>query len=290
MKIVKQNAADTPLQSTSARERFTDQMRLYGRYTSISLRGQMQYRASFVMLAFGNLFATATEFAGIVALFTRFGSLRGWRLAEIALFYGMVGMAFAIAEATGRGFDVFATMIKSGDFDRLLLRPRGTAFQVAAQELQLMRVGRLAQGLVVLLWAMPRVHTAWTPARLALLALSVGGGACLFYGLLVLQATLAFWTVESLEIMNTVTYGGTEVAQYPLSIYNPWFRRFFTFVVPLACINYIPARVLLPDAPATHSAAPLWAAWLAPFVGMAFLAVTLQVWNVGVRHYRSTGS
>ena len=250
----------------------------------------MQYRASFVMLALGNLFATAVEFGGIVALFARFGSLRGWQLAEIALFYGMVGMAFAIAEAAGRGFDLFANLIKTGDFDRLLLRPRSTAFQVAAQELQLMRVGRLLQALVVLGWAMPRVHTEWIPARLLLLALSVGGGACLFYGLLVLQATLAFWTVESLEIMNTVTYGGTEVAQYPLNIYNDWFRRFFTFVIPLACINYVPSRVLLPAAVGAHSAAPAWASWLAPFVGMAFLVLALQVWNVGVRHYRSTGS
>src|ERR671928_195342 len=71
------------------------------------------------------------------------------------------------------------------------------------------------------------------------------GGACLFYGLFVLQATLSFWTVETLEIMNTVTYGGTETGQYPLTIYRPWFRLFFTFVVPLVCLNYLPANALL---------------------------------------------
>ncbi|XXX55556.1 ABC-2 family transporter protein [Sorangium sp. So ce124] len=59
----------------------------------------------------------------------------------------------------------------------------------------------------------------------------------MFYGLLVLQATLCFWTVESLEIMNAWTYGGTEAAQYPLTLYRDWFRRFFTFVVPLASVS-----------------------------------------------------
>jgi ABC-2 type transport system permease protein len=266
----------------------SDTLWLYWRYTAISLRGQMQYRASFLMMAFGNLFATAVEFAGIVALFARFGSLRGWRLPEIALFYGMVGIAFAVAETVGRGFDLFPNVIKAGDFDRLLLRPRGTAFQVAAQEMQLMRLGRFSQALAVLLWAMWHRAGVWTAPQITLLLLSIAGGTCLFYGLFVLQATLAFWTVESLEIMNTVTYGGTETAQYPLSIYNPWFRRFFTFVIPLACINYLPSRVLLPDAPVESG--PIWAAWLAPFVGVAFLLIAFRIWNIGVRHYRSTGS
>lgn len=265
-----------------------DSWRLYWKYSGISLKAQMQYRASFVMLMFGHLLATGIEFLGVVALFARFGTLRGWRLPEVALFYGVVSVGFALAEGIGRGFDTFSNLLKSGEFDRLLLRPRSTAFQIAAQELQLMRIGRLLQGLLVLLWAMGRLDVAWNPANVGLLVLTVIGGTCLFYGLFVLQATLAFWTIESLEIMNTVTYGGVETAQYPLTIYKPWFRAFFTFVVPLACINYLPISRILPGNHALASDAP-WL-WATPFVGVVFLAVALQVWKLGVRHYRSTGS
>ena len=35
-----------------------DEMRLYGRYAAMSLRAQMQYRASFVMLTIGHLLMT----------------------------------------------------------------------------------------------------------------------------------------------------------------------------------------------------------------------------------------
>ena len=260
-----------------------DTLHLYGRFLGISIRAQMQYRLSFWLLALGHMVTTGVEFLGIGALFARFGSLRGWTLPEIALFYGMVNIAFAIAEAAGRGFDLFPNLVKSGDFDRLLLRPRSTALQVAGQEMQLMRIGRFAQGLAVLLWSVTTLHITWSPARVGVLLFAILGGACLFYGLFVLQATLAFWTVETLEIMNTVTYGGTETAQYPLPIYRPWFRRFFTFVVPLACVNYLPAEAILGLAPT------LWP-WLAPSVGFFFLYVTLQIWKIGVRHYRSTGS
>ncbi|MBN1348725.1 ABC-2 family transporter protein, partial [candidate division KSB1 bacterium] len=196
----------------------------------------MQYRASFIMMSLGHLMTTGIEILGIWALFHRFGSLKGWRLPEVALFYGMINIAFAIAESFGRGFDIFPRLVKSGDFDRLLLRPRSTALQVAAQEIQLFRVGRFAQGLIVLIWASTALGVNWHLQRILLAILCIIGGACLFYGLFVLQATLAFWSTETLEIMNTVTYGGTETAQYPMAIYKKWFRKFFTFIVPLACV------------------------------------------------------
>jgi ABC-2 type transport system permease protein len=266
-----------------------DALRLYFRCIAISIRSQMQYRASFIMMTIGMFVLTATEILGICVLFDRFKTLRGWRLEEVALFYGMISIAFAISESVGRGFDTFDRMIKRGDFDRLLLRPRGTAFQIAAQEWQLMRIGRLAQSLIVLLWATSALDVTWTTARICLLLFAISGGACLFYGLFILQATLAFWTVEALEIVNTVTYGGNETAQYPLSIYRPWFRKFFTFVVPLACVTYFPALAIL-DRDDAVLASPVWFRWTAPLIGILFLAVSLRLWRFGVRRYRSTGS
>lgn len=262
--------------------------RLYLRYLDISFRGQLQYRASFWMLTVGHFLATGMEFLAVWVLFARFGQVRGWGMAEVGLFYGIANVAFALSEAAARGFDTFPALVKSGDFDRLLLRPRGTAFQVAAAEFQLMRIGRLAQGVVVLLWAISALDIAWTLPKAGLLAAGILSGACIFSGLFVFQATLAFWTIETLELMNTVTYGGVETSQFPLSIYRPWFRGLFMTVIPLACMNYFPAHALLGRAEALGT--PTVWHWTAPLVGFLFLAVCLQVWKVGVRHYCSTGS
>jgi ABC-2 type transport system permease protein len=265
-----------------------DSIRLYLRYLGISVRGQMQYRGSFVMSTIGHFLITGVEFIGILVLFDRFGSIRGWRLPEVALCYGIVNIAFSIADAMTRGFDMFGVMVKNGDFDRLLLRPRNTALQLAGQEFVLRRIGRFAQGLVVLLWSARVLGLAWSPAKVTLAVAATLGGACLFSGLFVLQATLAFWTVESLEIVNTVTYGGVETSQFPLSIYRPWFRRFFTGVIPLATISYFPALAILDRGSA--SGVPALLQWGAPAVGVVFLLLALQVWKIGIRHYCSTGS
>jgi ABC-2 type transport system permease protein len=256
---------------------------LYFRYIGVSLRSQMQYRASFLMWALGMFVLTGIEFLGIWALFHRFGSLRGWTLPEVGLLYGAVNISFALAEGIGRGFDSFPALVKSGDFDRMLLRPRSTALQIAGQEVQLMRIGRLLQAAVVLGWSAQAVHLDWSAGHAAVLLFAILGGACLFYGLFVIQATMAFWTIESLEIMNTVTYGGTETGQYPLEIYRPWFRLFFTVVIPLACTSFFPVKALLGRSISAGYG-------LAPAVGVLFLFFALQFWKVGVRHYCSTGS
>ena len=264
-------------------------LRLYLRYAAVSVRGQLQYRASAIMLSLSYFVINGVEIIGIWALFARFKSLRGWTLPEVALLYGIVSASFALAEGIGRGFDTFDNMVRHGDFDRLLLRPRSTALQVSGREVQSMRIGRLAQGLIVLVWAAGALGVQWSPARIALICFAVCGGACLFYGLFVVHATLSFWTTEALEVMNTVTDGGRETGQYPISVYRSWFRRFFTFIVPLACVTYFPVLAILGREDAALGS-PAWLQWCAPAIGLLFLLATLRIWKIGVRHYRSTGS
>jgi len=263
-------------------------IRLYGRYTAVSIRGQLQYRASFVTGVVSTFLVTASEFLGIWVLFDRFGQVRGWRLPEIALFYGLISISFAISDAIGRGLDLFGTMVKSGDFDRLLLRPRSTVLQLLGQGLPLRRIGRLAQGLGVIGYAAFAGTIDWTVARAALAIASVAATICAFLGLLVLQATTAFWTVESLEVWSAFTYGGATMGQYPLAIYRWWFRGLFIFVVPIGGVVYFPGVAILGRS--DPLGAPAFVGWIAPLAGPAFLAIALQVWRIGVRHYRSTGS
>jgi ABC-2 type transport system permease protein len=264
------------------------ELMLYCKYAAISIRGQMQYRASSIMASLGHLIQVGTEFLSVWALFDRFGNLQGWSLAEVSLFYGMINIAFSISEAAVHGFDTFPSMVKNGGFDRFLVRPRSTAVQVASREFQLVRVGRLAMGLVVLTIGAASLGQSWTLERLVIVLGAIAGGAFLFSGLAVLQATAAFWTTEGLEIAYTVTAGGVETARYPLALYRPWFRRFFTWVVPLAAVSYYPAMAILsrPD----PLGSPPWFQKLAPLIGVAFFVISLQVWKIGVRHYRSTGS
>lgn len=263
-------------------------LRLYTRYVSVSIRSQLQYRASMIMQSIGAFMITAIEFLGILALFDRFGQIRGWQLPEVALFYGMISIAWALCDAIARGFEVMGQIIKAGDFDRVLLRPRSTVLQMLGYELTVRRVGRLVQGIAVLAYAIVALDVDWTAARVLLLAFAIAGTICVFMGLVVMQATSSFWTTETIEVWNAFTYGGVTMAQYPLAIYRGWFRRLFMFAIPLGTANYLPGIAILGREDPLGT--PVYVQWLAPLAGPAFLAVALMLWRWGVRHYRSTGS
>jgi ABC-2 type transport system permease protein len=263
-------------------------LRLYLRYLEVSVRAQLQYRASVIMMGLGTLLFSVIEFVGIWAMFDRFGNLRGWTLPEVGLLYGMIETTYALGHALCRGLDTFPSMVSAGDFDRVLVRPRAAILQLLGRELAVRRLGKVGQGVAILVWSASALGIDWSAARALLLLAAVAGGICLFVGLYVVLATIAFWTIEPLEIMNAFTDGGAYAAQYPMTIYGRWFRRFFTFVVPLACASYLPALALMgkPD----PLGAPPAAQWLAPLAGPLFLIVTLQLWRLGVRRYMSSGS
>jgi ABC-2 type transport system permease protein len=186
------------------------------------------------------------------------------------------------------GFDLFPQAIRQGEFDRVLLRPVGIFVQVLAADFQLRRLGRVAQGGLALALALTWTSIAWTPLKGLYLLVVLVSGVAMFSALLVLGAVLCFWTVQSIEIINTVTYGGTEMASYPLPIYHELLQRFFTFVVPLAFVSYFPALYLL-ERPELQRL-PSWLPGMTPVAAAMLALIALLAWRVGVRHYQSTGS
>ena len=248
-------------------------------------RAKLQHRSAFWMMMVGYGLSTVIELLSIGVLFARFHQVRGWKFPEVAMLYAVMGLGFSTAEGLARGFDTFSIQIRYGGFDRMLLRPLHTLAQVAVSDVQPMRLGRWIQSLAVLLWSMYTLQISFFSwASLLLLCVYIGL-SCVFCGLLVLQATCSFWVTEALEIFNIATFGGREAAQFPLSIYDRPLRFLFMFVIPLGCVGYLPVATIL-----HKESIPYWLGTAAPLLGPLFLLLCCCVWQVGVRHYRSTGS
>ncbi len=262
--------------------------RLYWRLVGASARAQMQYKTSFILATLGTFAANIAEFGALLVLYYRIPHLAGWTLGEVALLWGMSAVSFAVAEMIASGFDLVPDLIRRGDFDRVLTRPLGAFFQTVAAKLTLRRLGRVAQGLVVLAIAQHEVALVWTPLKLVMLALALAGGTAIFFSEFVLGAAYSFWTVEGTEVINTFTYGGATMSSYPLDIFHGWLRRLVTFVLPLAFVNYYPVLYLLerPD----PLGLPAGVAWLSPVVAALCCVAGAWGWSFGVRHYQSTGS
>jgi ABC-2 type transport system permease protein len=261
---------------------------LYLRFTGARIRGQMQYRASFLLDVVSRFLVNGLELAAIFILFNRFTSIGEWRVGDVAFLYGLVTVSFALHEVVAQSFEDFTFTIRQGEFDRILLRPVTPLVQVLASDFQLKRIGRMLTGVLALALALPRTQIVWTLGKLLYLPIVVISGIVLFAAIDLIGGTLCFWTVERSEVVNVFTYGGVFMSSYPMSIYQAWMRRTFTFLIPIAFVAYYPGLYFLGHR--DPLGLPRFVSFLTPFVAAAFAAVALAFWEWGVRHYQSTGS
>ena len=256
---------------------------LYFKYIRMTLKSMLQYRLNLLLNIIGNLANVGFMFAGIALMFARFGKLDDWSFGEVALCYAITISSWSLTECFARGFDIFQRYIREGSFDRILLRPRSTILQILGSNFEVTRLIKLVWAGVVLVIAINYASIAWNPWKVLTVVLMIFCGVFIFSGIFILGATVCFWTTDGLEVINIFTDGGRELSSYPLTIYNKWLRRFFTFIIPFGCFNYLPLLFI------TGRADNLLFAFI-PLLGIVFIIPCLLIWRVGVRHYVSTGN
>lgn len=258
-------------------------MRLYFQFVKMQFNSDAIHRLSFFFRCLGQFLMSFTEFLGIFFLLNRFGDIGGFTAQQVLLCFGLAYFSLSAAECVFSGFANFPKYISDGSFDRMMVRPRGLLFQVLGCRMDFTRLSKLLQAAVILACGVLGGGISWTLARACTFILMLLGGTLIFSGLFIIYAALCFFTLQGLEIMNVLTYGGREMMQYPIGVYGKGFLLVFTFLVPFACVQYYPLLTLL------RPGCPWWWALL-PLAGLLFFGSCLLLWRFGVRHYKSTGS
>jgi viologen exporter family transport system permease protein len=264
-----------------------DAVVVWSRLVSAGIRSQLQYRTSFALDFLGAFLIAFLDFLAVLVIFHNTPRLGAWSVHEVAFLYALSSIAFAFTDLALGHLDLFPQLIRDGNFDILLVRPRGTLLQVIAQDIQLRRLGKAAQGALVLVYALSSLHLDWTPARAAMLAAALVSGVVIFASIWILFACIAFWTVDGGEFTNAFTYGGNYLAQYPIDIYGTWVRRFLAYLVPVGFVCYFPSLYIL-DKP-DPLGLPRVLQFLSPAVALAAALVAGSAWRICVRRYRSAG-
>jgi ABC-2 type transport system permease protein len=261
-----------------------NEFRLYSRLIKVHILAALEYKGWWLMVL-QVLAVVVTDPIGTVFMFSRFGGIGSWTMERILLIYAMSITSFGIAESFCRGLDYFPWhTLRTGNMDRLLLRPPSLFTQIAGSFFHIHRLARPVTGMAAVIWCLSRLNIAPAPGNILLLASALLGGALLYTGVLVLGCGIAFFTVKTIEIINILAYASHQVARVPAEHMPRLMRRTFTFVMPMLVISYYPASVIC------GWGEPLWKGLLALPAGAAFLSVSLLIWRIGVRHYKSTGS
>ncbi len=260
---------------------------LYGRLVAARIRSQLQYPGSFALQTTGMFVLSFLDFVEILVIFANVPALGGWSIAEVALLYGISSLTFALTDLAIGHLDMLPQLVRDGTFDLVLVRPRGTMFQILTHDFQIRRLGKIAQSAAVLLVALLVLHIDWTPERAVLLLVAIPSGVTIFVAIWVAAICLVFWTTDGSEAANAFSYGSSYLTHYPINIYDPWLRRLLAFAIPTAFIAYFPALYLLGKSDPLGLPPVLQLA--SPVVAVAASVVAASVWSFAVRHYQSAG-
>jgi ABC-2 type transport system permease protein len=258
--------------------------RLFGMYFSQYAKARLEYRADFFSAVLASFLGTAASFGFLLIVFSRGVAVRGWKFEEMVFLYGFSLIPFGIFNVFSWNLWMFAERyLIEGRFDRVLLRPVSSVFQVLFESFRLESVESIVTGIVAVLWASRRLGLALTFGDAVIFLLWATAGGVIYVAIFLALTSMSFWIEDRIGISPPV-FNLMQFGRYPLTIYDVWVRLALSFVIPFAFASFYPtARFLrrpefLPEF------------WAVPFVAAISMSLALLLWKNGVARYHSTGS
>jgi ABC-2 type transport system permease protein len=256
---------------------------LYWHFLIQRLKTLMEYRASFILGASSTIVWQASSIAAVWVVMQQVPSLNGWNYDEVLLVYGLVTLSKSINHMFADNLWTLGRVyIRSGGFDRFLVRPIDPLFHLLADRFCQDGVGNFLVGLALVIRSTNALDIAWTPSKLAMLVVGVISGGLIFIALNLITCVTAFWIVDSVPVTRLV-FDNHLFAQYPLTIYPRAIGILLTWLIPYGFASFYPASYLL-----ERDFGSL--AWLGPFVAAILLFIGYRFWQTGLKYYSGTGT
>ena len=258
---------------------------LYNKYVKMHMKSSMQFKLNSLLHTISSVFISIGEICAVYMLFMNFESVGYWGFYETALMFGIITAVYSFTECFARGFDEFAKLVKAGDLDRLMVRPVNMIYQIFGSKIEFNKMARVLLGLIICIIALANLNIAWTFAKVVVLIMTFACGCLVILGVMMVGAGISIFTVENLEFVNIITNGSKELAYYPINIYNKWLTRIFTFIIPIACFNYLPISFIM-----GYGELPQLVYALSPLFGALFIIPCTIFFNWALTKYQSSGT
>ena len=262
-------------------------------YVMQALKTRLTYRGDFLAQLVASVLAELVGLAVAWILFTKVDELQdvlghSWTAAQVFFIYGFSMIPRALFNFVAYSFYRFSGLyLVEGQFDRVLLRPLNSLFQVLLEAVDFNAFGDLVLGGVILVMSWQAMGAPAYPLwHLGLFVLMVLSATGVLLGIFLALTAVSFWATDRIGILPPV-YNLMSFARYPLTIYRPWVRFGLSFILPFGFAAFYPATFFLPGA---DRAEFLIEFCLTPLVGLGVLFFGYWIWSLGVRRYESTGT
>ena len=220
-------------------------LRLFGMYFSQYAKARLEYRADFFSSVLASFLGTAAAFGFLLIVFSRVPAVKGWSFEEMVFLYGFSLVPLGIFNVLAWNLYQFADRyLIEGRFDRVLLRPVSSLFQVLFESFRLESLQETATGLFAVVWAGRRLGLAFGPLDVALFVVWAACGAAIYLAIFIALTATSFWIEDRIGISPPV-FNLMQFGRYPLTIYDAWVRFALSFVIPFAFASFYPTTRFL---------------------------------------------
>jgi len=273
-----------PAPRQSVARTFARYFGLFYDYFTQYAKVQIGYRGDFIVSLTTSFAATIFGLAFVIILFQKAPKLAGWNFPEELFLYGFSLVPYGVFNIiAGNLYNFGNDYIIEGKFDRILLRPISSLFQILFETFRLEAVQGIITGAFCMWWASIHLHISWPLGKVALLLFFEICASVIYVAVFLMLTTATFWFEDRVgvhpPVWNVIAFG-----RYPLTIYSGGVQFVLCWIVPFGLASFYPSVRMLGLA-----VVPEYAAFV-PFVAAGFLALSIFLWNFGTRHYSSTGS
>ena len=258
---------------------------LYKKYVKIHLKSSMQFKVNTTLMAISTVFVSIAELLSIYMLFKSFKSVGDWGFYETSFMFGVITCVYSFVECFARGFDEFDKIIRNGELDRLLVRPVNLIYQIFGSKIEFSKLPKSLLALGLCVFSLIKLGIQWSLTKVCVLIMIFVCGCCVIFGVILIGAGIAVFTIEKMEFVNIFTDGAKELSYYPVNIYAKWLARIFTFVLPVACFNYLPMNFIM-----GYGSLPSIVYALSPLLGSLFLIPCILFFLWALKKYQGTGT
>jgi ABC-2 type transport system permease protein len=257
---------------------------LFGQYFLQYAKVRLAYKADFFLSVITTIVATGFGLAVVFLLFSRAPEIAGWRFDEILFLYGFGLIPLSLFNMLSINLYFFGEVyIVEGKFDRVLLRPVHSLFQVMSEQFRLESAGDTVIGLAIVIYTTNKLGFEFGLADWLFLGFASICGLVIYTGVFLLLTCVSFWVEDRVGVIPPV-YNMLAFGRYPLPIYNPVIQFILSWIVPFGFASFYPAAKLL-----GHDEYRGYF-MLLPLVAVIFMTISILVWNRGVKNYSSTGT
>lgn len=257
---------------------------LLGAYFSQFLKTRLAYKWDFFISVFTSFTATVLSLMFVWVIFGKIPRLKDWSFDEVLFLYGFSLVPFGLFNVVSLNLYQFSeNYLVEGRFDRVLLRPLDSLYQVLFESFRLESLQEVLTGLVVMYYAASHLGHPWNWDDLFWFPVALISAAVIYLSIFLLFTSVSFWFEDRIGIVPPV-YNMITFSRYPLTIYNPVIQFVLSWLIPFAFASFYPASRFLRRG---EFAAFFY---LVPVVAVVFFTLALAVWRLGVRHYNSTGT